>query len=616
MNIKILFLLPLISLNAFADGRITNADIYSAAAIATTKLAAKTANNVCTFDGSGFIGTGVAPGTSGNVLTSNGTVWTSSATTAALSIGALDAQAENANGLALVSNVLSTQSADATHPGVVNNTTQTLSGAKTFSSLVTGQASFAANNGSTLTPAFYTATGSGNTGFFFGGSGATFAYNGGDIFSFVGTQLKSNVAVNLFVGSSANSPAIYLLGENNSGLYRIGANNLGFSISSTKILDIASTGLGVTGALNVSGTTTLNSSLTGVTRAASGVISAAELSGDVTTSGSNVTTLKNTGAGAGSCTNCSVTFDAQGRETAYSSGTAPVTSLTVASANGFAGSFSAGATPALTLSTTVTGILSGNGTAISAASTTGSGNVVLATSPTIATPTIAKIANLTTNGIVYVTNSDGTLNSGPLTGDVTTSAAAATLATVNSNVGSFTNANITVNAKGLITAAANGSGGSGANEIVFLKDVETSGTDGGTFTAGAWRTRVLNTLQNLGSYAWVTSPSSNQWTLTAGSYEVEATAPAYGVYNHKAKLKNITDASDQCLGSSEYASGAGPNGQTRSTINCSFTIAGTKTFEIQHYSSNTNSSSGFGIGYSGAGVTELYTVVKIQKITP
>lgn len=48
--------------------------------------------------------------------------------------------------------------------------------------------------------------------------------------------------------------------------------------------------------------------------------------------------------------------------------TGTVTAISVASSNGFAGSSSGGATPALTLSTTVTGILKGNGTAISAAS--------------------------------------------------------------------------------------------------------------------------------------------------------------------------------------------------------------------------------------------------------
>lgn len=44
-----------------------------------------------------------------------------------------------------------------------------------------------------------------------------------------------------------------------------------------------------------------------------------------------------------------------------------VTAVSIASANGFAGSSSGGSTPALTLSTTITGILKGNGTAISTA---------------------------------------------------------------------------------------------------------------------------------------------------------------------------------------------------------------------------------------------------------
>lgn len=69
-------------------------------------------------------------------------------------------------------------------------------------------------------------------------------------------------------------------------------------------------------------------------------------------------------------------------------GAGTVTAVSVASTNGFTGTSSGGATPALTLATSITGILQGNGTAISAATTTGSGNVVLATAPTLSNPVV------------------------------------------------------------------------------------------------------------------------------------------------------------------------------------------------------------------------------------
>lgn len=92
------------------------------------------------------------------------------------------------------------------------------------------------------------------------------------------------------------------------------------------------------------------------------------LTGDVTTTtGSLATTLATVNASPGTFTNATLTVNAKGLVTSASNGTTAVTSISVASANGLAGSSSGGQTPTLTLSTTITGLLKGNGTAISAA---------------------------------------------------------------------------------------------------------------------------------------------------------------------------------------------------------------------------------------------------------
>lgn len=92
-----------------------------------------------------------------------------------------------------------------------------------------------------------------------------------------------------------------------------------------------------------------------------------------------------------------------GTITCSASGSGTVTSVSVVSANGLAGTVAnPTTTPAITLSTTVTGVLQGNGTTISAATTTGTGSVVLGTGPTIASPTVT--GAFTATGLV--TNAD------------------------------------------------------------------------------------------------------------------------------------------------------------------------------------------------------------------
>lgn len=73
------------------------------------------------------------------------------------------------------------------------------------------------------------------------------------------------------------------------------------------------------------------------------------------------------------------------------SGSGTVTDVSVATANGFAGSVATSTTtPVITISTTINApVLAGNGTALAAATTTGSGStVVLSNTPTLVTPVI------------------------------------------------------------------------------------------------------------------------------------------------------------------------------------------------------------------------------------
>ncbi|MGC2234265.1 MAG: hypothetical protein WBA09_22380 [Candidatus Acidiferrum sp.] len=109
------------------------------------------------------------------------------------------------------------------------------------------------------------------------------------------------------------------------------------------------------------------------------------------------------------------------------------------------------------------------------------------------------------------------------TGDFTSSGCIATLATVNSNVGSFTNATITVNAKGQITAASNGSGGGTTTNALTLNNSGSGAASGTAFNGSAAVTLSYNTLgaAPLASPTFtgtLTTPNLTVSGLTGGPY--------------------------------------------------------------------------------------------------
>jgi len=145
---------------------------------------------------------------------------------------------------------------------------------------------------------------------------------------------------------------------------------------------------------------------------------------------------------------------------------------------------------------------------------------------------------------------------------------------------------------------------------VIIEDQKPSGTNGGTFSSGAWITRDLNTL--VYNHDSLASLSNNRFTLPAGTYCIDWDAPAYGVDQHKTLLYNYTKSSIVAYGTSEKADVNLYRHQTRSFGTSIITIDQQTQFEIRHRCYK--SQSDIGLGFSTDYGTEIYTRVRIKKI--
>ena len=341
-------------------------------------------------------------GSSGQVLTSNATSAPTFQSPFVSSIGAFGSS-PNANGLSVAAGVLTLQPASNTQPGAMSTGTQSILGSKTFLSPMT------ASNGIT---------------------------------TFGNITLSNAVNYSIFsMNGTATLPVYTFTASTGTGIYSPAANQLGFTSNGVAAgyFD-ASQNLNLTHALSIAnggtGQTTASAAFT--------ALSPLTTSGDLIYENATPAPARLAIGSTGQI--LTVVAGLPAWASPATSGT--VTSVSVVSANGLAGTVAtATTTPAITLSTTVTGILYGNGTSIAAAvagnfptlnqNTTGTAANVTATSNS----TLTTLSALSLLGSQVTGNISGNASgfTGSLSGDVTGTQGATVLsATTNGTLTSLT----------------------------------------------------------------------------------------------------------------------------------------------------------------------------------
>jgi hypothetical protein len=169
-----------------------------------------------------------------------------------------------------------------------------------------------------------------------------------------------------------------------------------------------------------------------------------------------------------------------------------------------------------------------------------------------------------------------------------------------------------------------------------LVDEKSKTVHGGTFNTPGWKTRDFTTVIH-NDFATDVTPAADpgdgaQFTIPAGDYYIDASAPAFSVDEHMARLADVTDAAGELgatvvLGTSEFAADAtqwsdsvpapmtvSTSTQSRSNVEGRFSVTRSSILELQHRAHRTKATDGFGSRGNFYLTNNVYSTLKMWQL--
>jgi hypothetical protein len=152
----------------------------------------------------------------------------------------------------------------------------------------------------------------------------------------------------------------------------------------------------------------------------------------------------------------------------------------------------------------------------------------------------------------------------------------------------------------------------GSNAKIVIQHNATDGTSGGTATAGSWQTRPLS-FKPVDTDA-ICTLASNEFTLPAGTFDVEAVAQGYKVGGFKLRLYNTTaTATVNGIAAVCGSSAAADSVVSHAFISGRFTLAAPAVLRLEQRVNTTRATDGMGIAAS-IGEPEVFASITLTKV--